>query len=67
MGQRPLFHGKLKSLDVGVAKASSKESEEVLKKRLETKWSNHEQVEGGIKPIEGPNPRMWKDAGMICG
>ena len=67
MGQQLFLCGELKSLDLGVAKASFNSSDLVMGKRLETKWSNHEQVENKEILIEGPNPRMWKDAGMTCG
>ena len=40
----------------------------VYKRKPETKWSNHEQVEDGmVTSIGGPNPCMLKNTGMICG
>jgi hypothetical protein len=33
----------------------------------ETKWPIYEQVERVLTSNGGPNPRMWKNTGMICG
>ena len=57
MGQQVNFYSKLKSLDWGIAKASSK-THWIIEIRPETKWSSHEQVEDMVTHIGGLNPYM---------
>jgi len=39
----------------------------VMCHRPETGWPIHGQVEAGVKPRGGPNPRLLKKSGMSCG
>jgi len=54
MGQLVYFYSKLNLLKVGAMKLNLKKSK-VIRIRLETKWSNHKQVEGIVKYIGGLN------------
>lgn len=68
MGQWVIIYSELKYINiVGVAKASFKRAYKVIFNRPEAKWANHDQVEVIVTGDGGPNPCMWKDAGMNCG
>ena len=63
-----LYVASLRQWDVeGEAKASLNRADIVAWSRPEARWAIYEQVEGGVKPIGGPNHLTLKSLWMTCG